>query len=102
MAKSQQAIDDQKTTLLIGFDSAWTAHNSGAIVGVLRSADRKLHELGSPQTVDYLQAETTIDEWQAELAPKATRLGRVSPTKIAWMLAYACWWRCTWLSRKTA
>jgi predicted RNase H-like nuclease len=27
------------TTLLIGFDSAWTAKNSGALVGVMRRDD---------------------------------------------------------------
>ena len=29
MADSHDATDEQKTTLLIGFDSAWTAKNSG-------------------------------------------------------------------------
>ncbi len=29
-------------TLLVGFDSAWTAEKSGAIVGVLRASGRNL------------------------------------------------------------
>ena len=53
MANSQQAIDDLKTTLHIGFDSAWTAHNSYVIVCVLRQDDGRFHELGRPQTVEY-------------------------------------------------
>lgn len=62
MTNGHEATGEQKTTLLIGFDSAWTAHNCGAIVGVFRSRDGKLHELGPPQTLDYLQAEAVIDK----------------------------------------
>ncbi len=45
--------DQKRTTLLVGFDSAWTAHNSGALVGVLRFEDGNFHELGPPKVVDY-------------------------------------------------
>ena len=44
------------TTLLLGFDSAWTPNKSGAIVGVLRMADGGLHELGPPMVVNYAEA----------------------------------------------
>jgi|HubBroStandDraft_1064217.scaffolds.fasta_scaffold1072968_1 hypothetical protein len=77
MTHIHDATDEQKSTLLIGFDSAWTAHNSGAIVGLLRLADRKFHELGPPTIVDYLQAEAAIAKWQAELPPR-----RQSPCSI--------------------
>jgi len=72
MADSHDATDEQKTTLLIGFDSAWTANNSGALVGVLRSDDGTFRELGPPQIANYRQAQAAISEWQAELAPEAT------------------------------
>lgn len=39
MADSHEATDEQKTTLLIGFDSAWTSKNSGGLIGVLRWDD---------------------------------------------------------------
>jgi predicted RNase H-like nuclease len=51
------------TTLLVGFDSAWTPTNSGALVGVVRTDDWAYRELGSPRGVDYRAAEATILEW---------------------------------------
>jgi predicted RNase H-like nuclease len=60
----------QKTTLLVGFNSAWTANNSGALAGILRSNDGKFRELDPPRIADYRQAEEVILKWQAELAPK--------------------------------
>ena len=72
MADRHKATDEPQTTLLIGFDSAWTANNSGALVGVLRSDDGTFRELGPPQIANYRQAQAAISEWQAELAPEAT------------------------------
>ena len=45
---------------MIGFDSAWTAANSGAIVGALRRDDGTLEGLGEPMMVDYEEAERVI------------------------------------------
>lgn len=56
-------------TLLVGFDSAWTPNNSGAIVGVLHISDGTFRETGPPQIADYEQAEAIIANWQAEFAP---------------------------------
>lgn len=70
------------TTLLVGFDSAWTPNNSGAIVGVFHSGDRKFHELGPPLIADYSQAETIILKWQAELAPTSTVILLDQPTIV--------------------
>jgi hypothetical protein len=78
----QQPNREQKKTLLIGFDSAWTAHNFGAIVGVRRWGDGRFDELGSPQIVDYLQAEAVIARWQAELTPTATIVLLDQPTIV--------------------
>ena len=60
------------TTLLVGFDSAWTPTNSGALAGVLHSDDGTFRDLGVPQIVNYPEAEGTILRWQAELVPTTT------------------------------
>lgn len=58
--------------LLVGFDSAWTAHNCGAIVGVFHLANGKYREFGPPQFANFLQAEQMILKWQADRNPDAT------------------------------
>jgi len=70
------------TTLLVGFDSAWTPTNSGALVGVLRADDGAFQELGSPQVVNYCQAECTILEWQAQHKPASTIVMLDQPTIV--------------------
>lgn len=71
------------TTLLIGFDSAWTAGNSGALVGAVRHAGRGIQELGTPQVVDYLDAERVILAWQAQHSPSTTIILLDQPTIVA-------------------
>jgi hypothetical protein len=51
-------------TLLVGFDSAWTPGNSGALVGLVRSRDGQLCELGPPEIADFRAAEKIIAGWQ--------------------------------------
>ena len=70
------------TTLLIGFDSAWTPTNFGALVGVLRADDGALRELGLPQVVNYCQAERTILDWQSHEKPEATIVLLDQPTIV--------------------
>ena len=70
------------TTLLVGFDSAWTPTNSGAIVGVLHLDDGTFQGLGVPQIVDYRDAEDIILKWQAKQAPKATIILLDQPTIV--------------------
>lgn len=70
------------TTLLVGFDSAWTATKSGALVGVLRAHDGAYQELGPPQVVNYDQAEGMIQEWQTQHAPAATIVLLDQPTIV--------------------
>jgi hypothetical protein len=45
------------TTLLVGFDSAWTPTNSGALAGVLHSDDGTFRDLGVSQIMNYREAE---------------------------------------------
>jgi predicted RNase H-like nuclease len=71
-----------KATLLVGFDSAWTAINSGALVGVLHVDDGTLQGLGEPQIVDYRKAESVILKWQDEWEPTATIVPLDQPTIV--------------------
>lgn len=68
--------------LLIGFDSAWTPSNSGALVGVLCLGNGAYQELGLPQTVNYSQATARISQWQSEYKPKATVVMLDQPTIV--------------------
>jgi predicted RNase H-like nuclease len=70
------------TTLLIGFDSAWTPTNSGAVVGVLQLDDGTFQELGPPRIVNYPQAHDVILTWQAEHLPTATIILLDQPTIV--------------------
>jgi predicted RNase H-like nuclease len=70
------------TTLLVGFDSAWTRNKSGALVGVLHSDGGTFSELGSPQIANYAQAESIILKWQDEREPNATILLLDQPTIV--------------------
>ena len=70
------------TTLLVGFDSAWTATNSGALVGTVCLSDGTFHGLGTPQIVDYREAELVILKWQAEQVPTATIVLLDQPTIV--------------------
>lgn len=58
--------------LLIGFDSAWTPNNSGAIAAVLYRDDGTLQEIGEPQVANYPQAEEIIAHWQTQFPDAAT------------------------------
>src|SRR5437773_10623265 len=70
------------TTLLVGFDSAWTPTNSGALVGGLHFDDGTFRDLGVPRIVDYREAEGAIQKWQAELVPTATIVLLDQPTVV--------------------
>ncbi|MDZ4183886.1 MAG: DUF429 domain-containing protein [Desulfuromonadales bacterium] len=67
--------------LTVGFDAAWTAKNSGAIVGViLEKGVRK--ELGPPSRVNYIEAEKIILKWQTEYLPVSTIIMVDQPTIV--------------------
>lgn len=68
--------------LLVGFDSAWTAHNSGALAGVLRQDDGSFRELGPPRVADFDEAERIILGWQENLAPSKTFVLLDQPTIV--------------------
>lgn len=70
------------STLLVGFDSAWTPTNSGASVGLIHRSNGTFIELGTPQPVGYPQAESQILKWQADFAPTATVIMLDQPTIV--------------------
>jgi predicted RNase H-like nuclease len=70
------------TTLIVGFDSAWTPTNTGAIAGVLQLEDGTFHEVGLPLSTDYCEAKTVICRWQAEKTPTATIIMLDQPTIV--------------------
>lgn len=54
------------STLLVGFDSAWTAAKQGAVVGVIRHGNGSFQPLGLPFVANFDAAERAIKAWQAE------------------------------------
>jgi predicted RNase H-like nuclease len=70
------------TTLIIGFDSAWSGINCGAIVGVLREKDGTYRSLGDPLTVNFDEATKKIIEWQDECCPAITLILIDQPTIV--------------------
>lgn len=70
------------TTLVIGFDSAWSGNNSGAIVGALRKDDGSYTHLGDPQIVDFKNATEQINKWQEESRSKTTLILIDQPTIV--------------------
>lgn len=54
------------STLLVGFDSAWTAANRGAVVGLIRHDHGGFLPLGLPFVANFDTAKQTIISWQTE------------------------------------
>ncbi len=70
------------TTLLVGFDSAWTAANQGALIGVLWSDDGTIQELDTPQPASYREAQRMIRDWQRRHDPDMTVVLLDQPTIV--------------------
>lgn len=68
--------------LLIGFDSAWTPNNSGAIAAVLHRDDGTFHEIGEPLIANYRGAERVIARWQAQFPTASTLIMLDQPTIV--------------------
>lgn len=69
--------------LLVGFDSAWTRKNRGAIIGVFREKDGSIRELSNPQAVNFAEASDAITRWQNITTPDATIVLIDQPTIIS-------------------
>lgn len=70
------------TTLVVGFDSAWSGNNSGAIVGVLKQKDDSYAPLGNPLQVNFDQATQQINDWKKEYRPVTTLILIDQPTIV--------------------
>lgn len=70
------------THLLVGFDSAWTPGNAGALIAVLRRPDGSYLELGDPQLVSFPMAAERIADWQATFNPTSTLVLLDQPTIV--------------------
>lgn len=70
------------STLLVGFDSAWTAANQGALVGLIRHENSEFQSLGLPQVANFEAAEQVILAWQAEYAVERTFILIDQPTIV--------------------
>lgn len=68
--------------LLIGFDSAWTPNNSGALAAVLCRDNGTFHEIGGPRIANYPQAEEVIAQWQARFPEASTLIMLDQPTIV--------------------
>ena len=71
-----------RTTLLIGFDSAWTFENRGALIGVFREEDGTLRELTKPQTANFTEAADAVSRWRSDMRPGSTIVLIDQPTIV--------------------
>jgi predicted RNase H-like nuclease len=70
------------STLLVGFDSAWTARNTGGLVGVLHDDDGRCRELGLDDAIDFEAAAERIESWRESCRPKRTLILIDQPTIV--------------------
>ena len=68
--------------LLIGFDSAWTPGNQGAIAAALLTDGGILLELGTPLTANFHQAGNLIESWRTKYKPAMTLIMIDQPTIV--------------------
>lgn len=71
----------QAEKLLIGFDSAWSAANRGALVAAVVTGQRCV-ALAAPQLANFQQALQLIQQWQAQWQPKCTWVGIDQPVIV--------------------
>lgn len=68
--------------LLVGFDSAWTRGNSGALVGAIRRPCGEWSELGTPEVADFQVAAKLIQQWKTEKEPDSVVVMLDQPTIV--------------------
>lgn len=69
------------TSLVIGFDSAWSMKNSGAMVGALKTGNH-WRSLGIPLVVNLEEAANLIKGWQEKHQPITTLILIDQPTVV--------------------
>ncbi len=83
MNPNEKRIPSAGTMLLVGFDSAWTPTNRGAIIGIFRENDGLLRELESPQIANFTESSNVIAKWKNETVPGTTIVLIDQPTIVA-------------------
>jgi predicted RNase H-like nuclease len=68
--------------LLVGFDSAWTPNNSGAIAAALHCEDGSFQPVSKPQIANYSQATQLVANWQARFTGTSTLIMLDQPTIV--------------------
>lgn len=71
-----------RTSLVIGFDSAWSLNNSGGIVGVFVTENGEINSLGEPIVKNQEGAACLIEKWQEAHNPKSTVILIDQPTIV--------------------
>ncbi|MEM6782435.1 MAG: DUF429 domain-containing protein [Bacteroidota bacterium] len=69
-------------TLVVGFDSAWTPTNAGALVGAVVQTDGRVRALGPPRPADFPAAEQAIQAWRDAEGVDATLILLDQPTIV--------------------
>lgn len=78
------------TTLLVGFDSAWTAKNQGGMAAAILNNGGALLELGTPTNVDFDQAGALIEHWRQKHKSAKTLIMIDQPTIVRNKLGQRC------------
>jgi len=68
--------------LLVGFDSAWTPGNRGALAAALQLPGGRFQDLGPPLLADFPEASARIQAWEAEHRPEKTLVLLDQPTIV--------------------
>ena len=71
----------QVDKLLIGFDSAWSAHNRGALVGAV-CVGQHCRAISAPIQANFTQALESIHQWQQQWQPEQTWVGIDQPVIV--------------------
>lgn len=71
-----------RTSLVIGFDSAWSLNNSGGIVGVMVAENGEIISLGDPIVENQEGAAYLISKWQKAHHAKSTVILIDQPTIV--------------------
>ena len=69
-------------SLVFGFDSAWTAHNQGAVVGALLRPSHSPELLDPPRVADFKEAWDYITGLQEQHQPERTYIFIDQPTIV--------------------
>lgn len=70
------------TTLVVGFDSAWTRTKIGAIAGAVLHEDGRTTELGPPRPAQFKDAAGIIRGWQTAHSASSTLVLLDQPTVV--------------------